>query len=405
MTSVVVIVAALAVVGTTVAFIVWLIRHEGRMKRTSGQLIEAFTAAMDRLGEHEADASGMPHPTMWIVRRGGRRYRAGYRRGSWSPPTSWIRGDVTVTAADAPTPFRGQGQRPVAHPPRLFMRLETRRDRLGKSLRINRELQTGDDGFDQAVYLESDDPDDLVTTIVGSVHLRRAVVALLALGPDHVALGHPEQPVDVTWSGSHADNPFVGDRLDRALDALDAFTDELPAFASAEPDRTWPRGAYVLTATIVVGMLGTMLMVWGGSRYQPVSNGPVYDWMLRGLVATLVVTSFCWWRARGGSKGLRMVAWTAALGVVAWPVLVGGAVMVSNGVFDGPSERRRVTILNRFITTSKSSTRHWLELRPWPPHSRVKLRVDDDVYARTAIGETQLRFGEGALGIEWYDER
>ena len=34
MTSVVVIVAALAVVGTTVAFIVWLIRHEGRMKRT-----------------------------------------------------------------------------------------------------------------------------------------------------------------------------------------------------------------------------------------------------------------------------------------------------------------------------------------------------------------------------------
>lgn len=399
-TSVVVIVGALIFVGGTIAFIVWLIRRERHNNRTSGQLIEAFTAAMDRLGRREPDVS---YPITWVVQRGDRRYRAGYRPGSRSPPTFWIRGDVTVTAAGGSTPFRGQGQRPLERPPRLIMRSETRRDRLGKALRLNRELQTGDEPFDRAVYLESDDPDELVGAIVGSAHLRHAVIALLALGPDHVQLGHPEQPVDVTWSGSQVDNPFAADRLDRAIAALDTFTGELPAFATAQADRRWPRGVGALIATLVGGFVGAVLMVWGGNVYQPVSNDPVYDWMLRGLVLTAIVTALGWWRARGGSRALRMVGWTAGLGVAAWPAVLAGAVMVCNGLFDGPSRRRTVHVVDRFITSSKNSTRHYLQLRPWPPHTRVKLRVDYDVYRRTELGPTDLRFGGGALGIEWYD--
>lgn len=402
--AIVAILVALAVVGGLIAFVVWLVRREKRMQRTSGQLIEAFTAAMDRLGERELDEAGSPHGTMWVVRRAQRRFRAGYRPGSRSPPTFWIRGDLTITDAAAPTPFRGQGRRPLPRPPRLIMRAETRRDRLGKALRLNRELQTGDDGFDRAVYLESDDPDELVAATIGSARLRQAVVAMLALGPDHVALGLGEQAIDLSWSGSHARNPFSGDQLDRAVDTLDVFAEELPGFASAEADQAWPRGAYVLTTTIVAGVVGAALMVWGGNVYQPVSNDPVYDWLVRGLSLTLGVTALCWWRARGGSRGLRMVAWTAGLGAMAWPASLAGTVLVSNGLLDAPAERRSVEVLRRFTTTAKNSTRHWLELRPWPPHSRVKLQVSEDVYYRTGVGETTLRFGHGALGIEWYDE-
>ena len=88
---------------------------------------------------------------------------------------------------------------------------------------------------------------------------------------------------------------------------------------------------------------------------------------------------------------------------MAWPAVLAGAVMVCNGLFDGPSRRRTVHVVDRFITSSKNSTRHYLQLRPWPPHTRVKLRVDYDVYRRTELGPTDLRFGGGALGIEWYD--
>src|SRR4051812_49357906 len=48
---------------------------------------------------------------------------------------------------------------PTPSLPPVYFRKENGRDRAGKLLRLNRELQTGDDEFDRAIYIESDAPE------------------------------------------------------------------------------------------------------------------------------------------------------------------------------------------------------------------------------------------------------
>lgn len=71
---------------------------------------------------------------------------------------------------------------PVVGRTAIAMHLETWRDRLGKLLRINREVQTGDDAFDHRVYLESDATDQDIRAVLADGRTRAGILHLLDLG-------------------------------------------------------------------------------------------------------------------------------------------------------------------------------------------------------------------------------
>ncbi len=85
-------------------------------------------------------------------------------------------------AAPSGGPFRDGTQARIESPAPLTLRFETRVDRLGKWLRINRETQTGDPAFDDRVYLESEAPDALVLAALVDRGTRAGVVTCLTLG-------------------------------------------------------------------------------------------------------------------------------------------------------------------------------------------------------------------------------
>ena len=64
----------------------------------------------------------------------------------------------------------------------ITLRLERELDRLGKRLGINREVQTGHDAFDRAIYIESSASDDTILRALSGTAVRAAVLSLLESG-------------------------------------------------------------------------------------------------------------------------------------------------------------------------------------------------------------------------------
>jgi len=61
----------------------------------------------------------------------------------------------------------------------IVFRREARLDRLGKILRINREVQTGDHAFDPTIYVESDASDNTVAHAISSGAVRGRILEML----------------------------------------------------------------------------------------------------------------------------------------------------------------------------------------------------------------------------------
>lgn len=62
--------------------------------------------------------------------------------------------------------------------PEILLRWETDKDRKGKRWRLNREVQTGDQDFDDRFYVESTAPEEHIRAVLGSAETRRIVKIL-----------------------------------------------------------------------------------------------------------------------------------------------------------------------------------------------------------------------------------
>src|SRR5262249_51971627 len=120
------------------------LRQGGRQRRAR---LEALAHEMGAGGLEDATALGYraPIPTFEGEREGGR-VRIFWRGGSRYPSAGF--------------------QWRTAPLPLVVFRKETWRDRVGRWIFLNREVQTGDDGFDRAVYIETDEPRDVVQELL-----------------------------------------------------------------------------------------------------------------------------------------------------------------------------------------------------------------------------------------------
>jgi len=397
-------VVALLVVVLLLGVVVAMLRHEKKRGRLTGDLVAAFEAAMDRLGERWT-VEGKPDARLprWTLTRRGRTWEAGFGGGGRGPPQFWITTELDVAEGAGGTPFRSQGEAPLSHPPRVRLRREHRRDRIGKKLHLNRELQLDDPAFDEAVYIESDDDEALLRRVLVSRPLRQSVLSLLASGCDHLALSGDHGPLELRWSGSQERNPFGDAQLDQVMADLDRVAAELPAFAQAQPVTGWPRGARELGLTIGAGFTGMALFAIGVYAYPPLEMSQLAASAIPiGIAVALLVVLMVFFRVRGTSRALRMLGWTAGLGLITWPFFTAGAFMALNGALDSPPVRRNVFVVRTYTHQSKGGPQHYAELRPWPPHEEIEIPLTSGESHRVTIGPRIILVGQGALGVAWY---
>src|SRR5262249_19632846 len=110
--------------------------------------------------------------------------------------------------------------------PRMLLRPERGRDRFGKAVFLNREVQSGDPAFDDRIYIETDEPAETVRRALESVKVREAIGALL---PKVGAFGFAREGIKVAYRSAR-----VNDALIRgAVQALAKVGDVLPNLEGA----------------------------------------------------------------------------------------------------------------------------------------------------------------------------
>ena len=106
------------------------------------------------------------------------------------------------------------------------LRRETSTDRFGKRIYLNREVQIGDAAFDDAIYIETDAPDDVVRELLAAPAAREGTLRLLALECTAIELDtNGDVAVELPARDADAiDTPTVL----ALLDALAAFAESFP---------------------------------------------------------------------------------------------------------------------------------------------------------------------------------
>ena len=378
-------------------FVRRLVVRSRRERDSVIRMYEQIDSALARLGGQQPGVTS--RGWLWTWQHGGRRVQA-HRHASKSGTSFTLALELGAQPSAGSGPFRRAAEPGLFRLPRACLRRENRVDRFGKATRLNRELQLGDARFDSAVYVESDAPDDDLRVLFHAASARNAALELLDMGGE-VLVNDGGYGLAVVWQKVPPPS-FEGDEINRALRLLGSLADAFPSFGSVEPPR-WARGSGITAATATGLVAAYVLVMVGRGVYQPLEPGTTQAGLALGAAAWVLATLLAFFRMRATSRALRYFGWTFGLGILAWPLLGVGAVVIANGMFDASVKTRSVEVLKRWTTSGKSTSYRAL-LAPWPPHEQpIEVNLDEDEYLELPDrGTARVRVGRGALGFEWY---
>lgn len=286
--------------------------------------------------------------------------------------------------------------------PLLRLRREHLGNRLGKALRIDREVHTGDEAFDQLVYVESDLPDERHARLLADPLVRAAVRDLLEAGVSAIHLGRPGNPLGVEVRPS----PRAPDAasLDRIRLALGRLARALPTFQTI-PEGNAPYGLGLVVFSVINVALGLLFFGVANALFPVLDGDALYrvgaptSLVLCGLGFGVVV-----WFLRGRSRSLPQLSVMAMLCPLLAMELAFGGILLLNGVLDGDRTAHRVEVVRTWTHNSSKSTTHYALLSGWggePDPVELKVRWSD--HARLSPGRSvRLVVGHGRLGLPWF---
>ncbi|MCC7535607.1 MAG: hypothetical protein IT379_05315 [Deltaproteobacteria bacterium] len=298
--------------------------------------------------------------------------------------------------------------RSVSPRPAIILRREGSADQDGKSMGLNRELQTGDPTFDGHVYVESRASERAMAETLASPGLRQAVVELLALGATNVTVG--PKSIDAQFSrpiGGTAEfepdvilatlEPFA-----RLLESLPKATLEIPRDADG---KTSTLGCILVVgvaaglpiASIVAYILSwTLRDVTGLVGYQPFILGAGC-----GLVLSVIGTmlSYLSVRIRPTSTGFRTFVGRTVLSFLV--CLPGGTpllLMVDRAtITQSPARVVETTIVDYSVSEGE-----WeLDVASWDRPGETEVFEVGDYPGVSTGGRLRLTVSRGILGFQW----
>lgn len=285
----------------------------------------------------------------------------------------------------------------------IEVRIETSIDRLGKRLRINREVQTGDAVFDEAVYVESDAPDADVRRVLGDADVRRRIVGMLERGFQAVTIDERRGRVVA-----------VRDPEGAALDveAVREVCRDLASMASSvppppegsRPPPLWLAGPITAAVSAVAAFVGVTLVSWSRSGYYPLEHGASLVGGGIGLVAWLCALPLVGALVRGRSVSFRLFGACACLLFVALPLSGAGLAVGLNGRMDGGEPAlHQARIHAKRSRSYKQSTSYEIDLDGLAgAGAPVEVVVDRELFLTVHEGDdVVVEVGRGRFGWRW----
>jgi hypothetical protein len=305
------------------------------------------------------------------------------------------------------------------------LRRERFADDLAKTLGLVREFQTQDKRFDEAVYIEADEP-GIDDWLAKDAEVREALLNLLSLEPQECT----RVTAIIASRGRitlHAlANPPMFERAPddtgqvvatACLASLKSCADRLRAFASENPDPTAFRDPYAVavrtlsflsSGLVLVPLLYFLLAHLSIPRVELATN-PL--WEEHSLVGTAIVVCglaalavpLLWGSTRLHTVLVRLLLCGALGTVVSLPALV----RELNMEWDRSIPRQYSThVLRRYETHGKGGAQYHVWLAGWHSESdSQELRVDEATYDQMQRGGAVIVTERaGYLGQPWVSE-
>lgn len=374
-----VLVVCLALVGALVVLSLQLDRGSGD---DPVEIERRFQALGDALGAPES--SGTISLDMH-----GRSFELGLRR----------RGGKIVLEIET----RGGSGSPASARLPVVVRRETSIDRLGKHLRINREVQTGDAAFDAAAYVESDASDADVERVLGAADVRRHAYALLEQGFSRVVLPTGAGPLVASRDPGGIGLEPEAVRA-ACLDLERAATAIPPPPEGARPPRLWLAGPLTAVVSAVLAFVGFYLFTWTREAHYPLVHGATTFGLGLGLLAWISSMPLVGALVRGRSGSFRMFGACFCLLLVGFPLAGAGLAAALNARMDEAEPvLHHARVLSKGSRSYKGSTSYYVRVDGFSEReSELELPIERDVFTSVNEGEhVVVLVGRGRFGWSW----
>lgn len=336
----------------------------------------------------------------------GRAFTVTWQRGKKNRPphvsisTPHATGGGAATSGVDDAGYRGAVN--VVDPRPTLLRAESAIDRFGKRIGLNRELQTGDAGFDDRVYVESDDADEQLATLLRPT-VRASVQTILDAARDARITLYDDvaQRLQVLLPVHRAEQ-VERESFAALLDTIARIVEHAPPVERS--GRSSPRDPRKLAtiSILVFSILSVPFVIIADATTRHVGYDLVATGFLVAFAAWLLAVPLLALLYRRRSTALRHFVLGTVLLMVGLPCFATASLTVANAAgVETPLQRHELEVLEKWRTTGKS-TSYYLRTRSYRPGEselRISLRYAE-FQNLPYSGRIVLTTREGRLGFD-----
>ncbi|MFO0595612.1 MAG: hypothetical protein U0228_09915 [Myxococcaceae bacterium] len=272
-------------------------------------------------------------------------------------------------------------------------------DRFGKVIGLNREVQTGDQAFDDACYVDTSEDDAVVKRLLESPEVRDDLKKLVSLG---YKVCTSERGLEL-FQIVYALTPLDAQHLAPALEVLPHLAGKLPSFEGATLKGPGAFRKYGL-AWLVFGAMFAGVMITGaasGASGTTVEGVKLVSLVLGvGGLAWVAFNAAVAFAVRGTSNAMRMLLVSAVVTAFGVPSGAGAVAVLLNQSLDGSAPTmREVKVLKLRCRRDSSAVvvDNWVVTG-----QRLEVHVSKAVCDGAKEGDVlQVPEHPGAFGIVW----
>ena len=302
----------------------------------------------------------------------------------------------------------------VSCPAKLTIRREAWYDRFATRIGLVAELRTGNPGFDQAYFFDTD-REDIYRHYLAEEAKRREIDALFGLGFPVREIAFRKQDLQIVLS------PIKGDEIaftpaEKYLDALldlsaglssggypASFASQLFPGSSRPPiPRVKFIFLFIANGLLILG--GAVALVYGMDRYEPLGNGLIVKSLALSAPAALVFLLLVFRWIRGRSSSHRLFLYVLILSLIGFPLIMTGGAVTTNGFLDWGSETsHQVPVTDHYYRQNKQSRTYYVAFPSWQHSGRTdRIAVPVDLFRTVHQGDgIVIRTKPGYWQEEW----
>lgn len=270
-------------------------------------------------------------------------------------------------------------------------------ERFGKAIGLNREVQLGDQAFDDAIYIDTVESDDRIQKLLAGAEIRQAILDIISLGYKVQCSTRGVEAFQVVYAMNSPDTSRVAEVVPR----LARLARIAPSFAGEA--LLAPRKLGVLSIVLIVFALlsaalsGALVASGVFSRTLNAAHA---------LLAVLVAGGALWFlymmavvlSARGRPNALRMVLVTALIALFTVPLGGGALALLLDQRLDSGAVEEHVTTIRKLYRKDRI-----VRVASWRTGREAENTYADwSVFRTLKSGDRVIvRVHPGAFGLPW----